>query len=54
MNPVTRRLDLSDSSLTENTRAAYPLQFVPNVRPDSMGPNPKNVIMLTCGVCQCA
>ena len=28
MNPVTRRLDLNDASLTENTRAAYPLSHI--------------------------
>ncbi|MDP8206662.1 MAG: phosphoenolpyruvate carboxykinase (ATP) [Candidatus Electryonea clarkiae] len=43
----TRRVDLYDGSLTENTRAAYPLGHIPNVKEDSMGPHPKNVIFLT-------
>jgi len=44
---VTRRLDLDDDSLTENTRAAYPISHIPNARRESMGGHPKNVIMLT-------
>jgi len=46
-DPVTRRLDLNDSSLTENTRAAYPLSHIPNALPESKSGHPKNVIMLT-------
>ncbi|EGD82581.1 phosphoenolpyruvate carboxykinase [Salpingoeca rosetta] len=48
MHPVTRTLDLSDNSITENTRAAYPLQFVPNRQASGCGGHPANVIMLTC------
>jgi phosphoenolpyruvate carboxykinase (ATP) len=44
---VTRRLDLSDQSLTENTRAAYPLSHIPNALRESMSGHPSNVIMLT-------
>jgi len=44
---VTRRLDLDDDSLTENTRAAYPLSHIPNVCQEGMGGHPKNIIMLT-------
>ncbi len=44
---ATGRLDLDDDSITENTRAAYPVSYIPNVRPDGMGPHPKNLIMLT-------
>jgi phosphoenolpyruvate carboxykinase (ATP) len=47
VNPVTRRLDLSDSSLTENTRAAYPIKYIPNHRPDGKGGHPSDIIMLT-------
>ena len=47
MDPVTRRLDLNDGSLTENTRAAYPLSHIPNFEPSGMGGHPKNIIMLT-------
>ena len=47
VNFRTRRLDLDDSSLTENTRAAYPLTFIDNAEPSGMGGHPKNIIMLT-------
>jgi phosphoenolpyruvate carboxykinase (ATP) len=43
----TRRLDLDDASLTENTRAAYPITHLPDIVLDGMGDHPKNVIMLT-------
>jgi phosphoenolpyruvate carboxykinase (ATP) len=48
MDPVTRRLDLDDESLTENTRGAYPLAFIPNASPTRTGGHPRHVIMLTC------
>ncbi|MFQ5481357.1 MAG: phosphoenolpyruvate carboxykinase (ATP) [Nitrospinaceae bacterium] len=48
INPDTRRLDLDDNSLTENTRASYPLTHIPNSVPDRRGGHPKHVIMLTC------
>ncbi|MBD3168212.1 MAG: phosphoenolpyruvate carboxykinase [candidate division Zixibacteria bacterium] len=47
MDPVTRRLDLDDDSLTENTRAGYPLSHIPNALEESWGDHPKNIIMLT-------
>jgi phosphoenolpyruvate carboxykinase (ATP) len=40
-------LDLTDGSLTENTRACYPVEYIPNVELSGRGGNPKNVIMLT-------
>jgi phosphoenolpyruvate carboxykinase (ATP) len=43
----TRALDLDDASKTENTRAAYPLEYIPNIAPDSRASHPKNIIMLT-------
>jgi phosphoenolpyruvate carboxykinase (ATP) len=45
---VTRRLDLDDESRTENTRAAYPLEFIDNSVPEKMAGHPKNIVMLTC------
>jgi phosphoenolpyruvate carboxykinase (ATP) len=45
---VTRLLDLDDNELTENTRAAYPLEFIPNSVPSKMAGHPHNIIMLTC------
>jgi phosphoenolpyruvate carboxykinase (ATP) len=47
-DPVTRAIDLDDASLTENTRASYPLDFIENAVSDKRGGHPKNVIFLTC------
>lgn len=41
------RLDLTDSTYTENTRACYPVEFIPNVELSGRGGIPKNVVMLT-------
>ena len=43
----TRRLDLDDSSLTENTRAAYPISHIPNATRSGRGNHPKNIVFLT-------
>ena len=40
-------LDLDDNSLTENTRGAYPLDFIPNVTMSGKTAHPNNIIMLT-------
>ena len=39
--------DFDDGSLTENTRCAYPLHFIPNASDSGTAPHPKNIIMLT-------
>ena len=39
--------DFDDTSLTENTRAAYPLETLPAVAPGGRGGVPKNVVLLT-------
>jgi len=41
------RLDLTDKTYTENTRACYPVEFIPNVELSGRGGIPKNVVMLT-------
>ncbi|CAN5689318.1 phosphoenolpyruvate carboxykinase (ATP) [soil metagenome] len=43
----TGRLDLDDASLTENTRAAYPITHIPNASLDGIGAHSSTVIMLT-------
>ncbi|HEU0142839.1 MAG TPA: phosphoenolpyruvate carboxykinase (ATP), partial [Bryobacteraceae bacterium] len=48
MDPRTRRLDLNDDKITENTRAAYPLDYIGNSLPEKMAGHPKNIILLTC------
>jgi phosphoenolpyruvate carboxykinase (ATP) len=47
LDPATRRLDLDDDSVTENTRAAYPLASIPNSLPDKRAGHPAAVVMLT-------
>lgn len=47
IDPQTRELDLDDASLAENTRAAYPLSYIPNASATGRAPHPKNIIMLT-------
>ena len=48
MDPVTRKLDFDDGSLTPNTRVCYPLDMIPNASETSLAGVPKNVVMLTC------
>ncbi|GJQ61226.1 MAG: phosphoenolpyruvate carboxykinase [ATP] [Melioribacteraceae bacterium] len=48
-DPVSRKIDLDDDILTENTRASYPIEFIPNVVEDGyVHSHPKNIIFLTC------
>ena len=42
------KLDLTDKSLTENTRSCYPVEYIPNVQLSGRGGQPRNVVMLTC------
>jgi phosphoenolpyruvate carboxykinase (ATP) len=44
---VTRRVDFDDISLTENTRAAYPIQAIPNAIYPGVAGQPDNIVMLT-------
>jgi phosphoenolpyruvate carboxykinase (ATP) len=48
MDNTTRRLDLNDDRVTENTRAAYPLNYIDNALPAKMARHPNNIIFLTC------
>jgi phosphoenolpyruvate carboxykinase (ATP) len=47
IDPDTRELDLDDNAKAENTRGAYPIDFIPNSSADNMGPPPRNIIFLT-------
>lgn len=47
-DPVTRLIDLDDDSITENTRASYPLDFIENSLPEKRAGHPSNIILLTC------
>ena len=46
VDPATRRLDLDDDALTENTRAAYPISFIDNAVLSGRGGHPRNIVML--------
>lgn len=47
MDTDTRRTDLDDGSLTENTRASYPISHITNAVRDGIGGHPKHVFFLT-------
>ncbi len=47
LDPGTRELDLDSERLTENTRGAYPLEFIGNADPTGMAGSPKAVVFLT-------
>jgi phosphoenolpyruvate carboxykinase (ATP) len=48
LDPITREPDYADASLTENTRAAYPIEFIANHVPSGRAGHPKHVVFLTC------
>ncbi|MDF2772129.1 MAG: phosphoenolpyruvate carboxykinase [Geminicoccaceae bacterium] len=47
LEPTSRRVKFDDQSITENTRASYPLPYIRNHVPSGRGDHPKNVIFLT-------
>ena len=47
LDPDSGRLDLDDDRYTENTRASYPIDFIPNASDSGRGGVPRNVVMLT-------
>ncbi len=47
LDPDTRVLDLDSAQFTENTRAAYPIEFIDNAVLGGQGGHPKNIVMLT-------
>jgi phosphoenolpyruvate carboxykinase (ATP) len=47
LDPQTRALDVDSDALTENTRSAYPVAFLPNFIKSGMAGHPKTIIMLT-------
>ena len=44
----TRTVDYQSSAITENTRAAYPIEYIDNAKVPCMGGHPRHVIFLTC------
>jgi phosphoenolpyruvate carboxykinase (ATP) len=47
LDPLTRKVRFEDQSITENTRASYPLHYIPNHVPSGRGGHPRNIILLT-------
>ena len=48
VDPTTRAVDFTDTQLTQNTRAAYPIDFIDNAAIPCVGAHPSNIILLTC------
>jgi phosphoenolpyruvate carboxykinase (ATP) len=48
VDPDTRRVDYADGRITTNTRAAYPVEYIPNAKIPCVGGHPTNIIFLTC------
>jgi len=47
VDPDSRVIDLDDDSITENTRASYPIHFIPNHVPSGRAGHPRNIVFLT-------
>lgn len=47
-NPQSHEVDYKDSSITENTRCSYPIEYIDNAKIPCVGGTPKNIIFLTC------
>jgi phosphoenolpyruvate carboxykinase (ATP) len=47
LDPLTRKVKFEDQSITENTRASYPLHYIRNHEPSGRGGHPKNIVFLT-------
>ena len=47
LDPMTKKVKFEDQSITENTRASYPLHYIPNNVPSGKGGHPKNIVFLT-------
>ncbi|MEM9545144.1 MAG: phosphoenolpyruvate carboxykinase (ATP) [Bacteroidota bacterium] len=47
-DPLTRAVDYSDTSITQNTRVSYPIHYIDNIQKPCLAGNATNVIFLTC------
>ncbi|PEN14229.1 phosphoenolpyruvate carboxykinase (ATP) [Longibacter salinarum] len=47
VDKASREVDYSDTSITQNTRASYPLNYIPNAKLPAVGDHPSNIIFLT-------
>ena len=48
VDPETRAIDLDADTITENTRASYPIDFIPNHVPGGTAGHPQHIVFLTC------
>lgn len=48
VDPLTRQPDFDDDRITENTRAAYPLHYIPRHEVSGQGGHPRHIFFLTC------
>jgi phosphoenolpyruvate carboxykinase (ATP) len=48
VDPHTREVDYSSSAITENTRACYPIEHIPNARVPCRAGHPRNIVLLCC------
>ncbi len=47
LDPASKKVKFDERSITENTRASYPLHYIRNHAPDGRGGHPRNVVFLT-------
>jgi phosphoenolpyruvate carboxykinase (ATP) len=47
LDEATHEIDFDDGSITENTRASYPIHYIPNAVIPGRGSHPRNVVFLT-------
>jgi len=47
VEPHSRAVDFQSDAITENTRASYPIHFIPNHLPSGVGGHPKHIVFLT-------
>lgn len=47
-DPTTKKVDYTNKSITENTRAAYPIEYIANAKIPCVGGHPNHIIFLTC------
>jgi phosphoenolpyruvate carboxykinase (ATP) len=48
LDSATRSADFDSQEITENTRAAYPIEFIANAEPSGRGSHPANIFFLAC------
>src|SRR5438445_2001501 len=48
VDPETREVDFESAAITENTRASYPIHYIPNHVPGGVAGHPSHIVLLTC------